>query len=100
MLLYDTINVFEGIYVYGDLTSHGYTTSCFKYFLDKNFRCHPKVQNSCHDSMMKAMSFKKVIILSVNSVSYREHFICMNKNEVGNRLQIANFIKKIWMIKS
>ena len=45
------------------------------------------VDFSYHNLMMKARSFNEVVIVSVNSKSYKIYFLGMRKNEAANRLK-------------
>ena len=45
------------------------------YFLDINFSFQPKVYDSCHNLMQKAISFNDIIISSVKENDYRIHFL-------------------------
>ena len=56
------------------------------YFLDKNFNYQPYLCNSCHDLMMKAVSFNDVAVVSVKINHYRIHFSFMSKNDAINLL--------------
>ena len=47
------------------------------HFLEINFKIQPKVCNSCHDLMQKAMSFNDVAIVSVKGNDYREFVFCI-----------------------
>ena len=45
----------------------GCIVSHYRYFLDNNFRFHPKVCSCCHDLMQKAMSLNFVAIVAVKA---------------------------------
>ena len=51
------------------------------YFVDKNFNYQPYLCNTCHDLMMKAVSFNDVAVVFVKENAYRIHFCFMSKND-------------------
>ena len=62
------------------------------YILDVNFRFNLKV--CIGDLMQKVMSFKNVIIVSIEINGYRIHFWYISKDEAINLLRNADLIRK------
>ena len=81
MLEYDRIDISEGIDIDKTNKSKECSICHYWYFLDKNFSYDPYLCNGCHDLMQKAMSFKKVAIVSIKRNNYRIHFWYMSKND-------------------
>ena len=64
------------------------------HFLEINFKIQPKVCNSCHDLMQKAMSFNDVAIVSVKGNDRRIHLWHMGQDEAINLLGNADLTEK------
>ena len=59
-----------------------------------NVKFQPEVCNSCHDLLQKAMSFNDAAIVSVKGNDYRNHFLCMSKDEAINVLHNTDLSEK------
>ena len=74
MLVYDRIDISEGI----DINKTSATEECdicrYWYFLDKKCNYEPYLCNECHDLIRKAMNFNDAAIVSIKGNDYRIHF--------------------------
>ena len=69
--------------------------SChYWYLLDKKFNYEPYLCNGSHDFMQKAMSFKRVAIVSIKGNDCRIHFWYMSKNDAIDLMTNSNIKDK------
>ena len=94
MLEYDRIDSSEGIDTNKTSASKKCSICHYWYFLDKNFNYDPYLCNGCHDLMQKAMSFKKVAIVSFKGNDYRIHFYYISKNDAITLMANSNLNDK------
>lgn len=70
--------------------SYKRTICHYNYFVKTNFSFQPSLCDSCHDLLLKAISFSGVAIVPVKGNSYRIHFWSANKDKAVSLLKKAD----------
>ena len=95
MLEYDRFDISEEIDVNKMSASKECDICHYWYFKDIGFKYKPYLCNSCHDLMLKAMSFNDVAIIYVKGSAYRNHCWYMSKDDAVSIMNNSNLIGKI-----
>ena len=94
MLVYERIDILEGI----DVNKTDLSKKCdichYWYFKNIGFKCEPYFCNCCHDLMQKAISFNKIPIVYIKGNAYRIHFWYMSKNDAIKIMNGSNLAYK------
>ena len=81
MLVYEKIDISDGI----DADMSDESKECmlrhYWYFLDKNFSCGPYLYDGCYNMMLKYNKLKNIAIVLVKESVYRICFLYMSKRE-------------------
>ena len=94
MLLYDIIDILEGIDVNKTTLSKEFNICHYWYFKNIGFSCEPYLCNGCHDLMQKVMSFSNISIAYVKGSAYRITFWYMSKDDVISIIIGSNLVDK------
>ena len=85
-LYYDRIDVSEGIDVNKTSASEEYNICHYWYFLDKEFRFQPYIDNGCHDVLIMSISLNDIAILNINGADYSCIINGISKSDAANLL--------------
>ena len=81
MLVYEKIDISDGI----DADMSDKSKECmlrhYWYFLDRNFSCGPYLCDGCYNMMLKYNKLKNIAIVLVKQSVYRICFLYMSKRE-------------------
>ena len=94
VLLFDRIDVSEGIDINRTNTSKECDIFHYCYFLDKGFKFQPDVCNGCHDVLVMSMKLSNITILNINGVDYQCIIKGIGKSEAINLLRNADLAEK------
>ena len=94
MLVYDRIDISEGIDVNKTSASKECDICHYGYFKDIGFMYDPYLCNGCHNLMQKAMSFNDVAIVYIKESAYRIHFWYISKDDAISIMNNSNLIDK------
>ena len=94
MLVYDRIDISEGIDVNKTSASKECDICHYEYFKDIGFMYEPYLCNGCHDLIQKAMSFNDVAIVYIKGSAYRIHFWYISKDDAISIMNNSNLIDK------
>ena len=94
MLLYNRIDILEGIDVNKTNKSKECMLCHYWYFLDKNFGYGPYFVDGFYNIMQKSIDFKNIAIVHVKKSAYRIHFQHMNKHKAKILMTNSNLIDK------
>ena len=92
MLYFDRTGVSKGIDVNKTSDSKKFDICHYLYFLDKGFKFHLDVCNSCHDVLMMSKNLSNIAILNINRADYC--CIFSRINESGAEYKIFIWLKK------
>ena len=90
MLVYERIDISDGIHVDKSDKSKECKLCHYWYFLDKNFSSGPCLCGGCYNMMQKCSELKNIAILSV----YRICFLYISKREVKKLMTNSNLLDK------
>ena len=90
MLVYERIDISDGIHVDKSDKSKECKLCHYWYFLDKNFSSGPCLCDGCYNMMQKCSELKNIAILSV----YRICFLYISKREVKKLMTNSNLLDK------
>ena len=93
MLVYDRIDISEGIDVNKTSASKECDICHYWYFKDIGFKYEPYLCNGCHDLMQKTI-FNDVAIIYVKGSAYRIHFWYMSKDDAISIMNNSNLVDK------
>ena len=94
MLVYDRIDVSEGIDVNKTNVSKECDICHCWCFKDIGFKYEPYLYNGCHGLMEKALTFNDVAIVFVERSDYRIHFWYMSNDDAINIIKNSNLNEK------
>ena len=94
MLVYDRIDVSEGIDVNKTNVSKECDICHCWCFKDIGFKYKPYLYNGCHGLMEKALTFNDVAIVFVERSDYRIHFWYMSNDDAINIIKNSNLNEK------
>ena len=94
MLVYDRIDVSEGIDVNKTNVSKECDICHCWCFKDIGFKYEPYLYNGCHGLMQKALTFNDVSIVFVERSDYRIHFWYMSNDDAINIIKNSNLNEK------
>ena len=81
MLVYEKIDISNGIDVDMSDKSKECTLYLYWYFLDKSFSYGPYLCDGCYNMMQRCNKLKNIAIVSIKESVYRICFLCMSKCE-------------------
>ena len=92
MLVYEKIDISDGINVDMSDKSKECMLCHYWYFLDKSFSYGPYLCDGCYNMMQKCSKLKNIAIVHIKESVYRICFLYMNKREAKKLL--TNLIDK------
>ena len=94
MLVYERIDISDGI----DVDKSDKSIECmlcpYWYFLDKNFSYGPFLWDGCYNMMQKCNKLKNNAIIHIKESVYRIYFLFMSKREAKKLMTNSNLIDK------
>ena len=94
MLVYEKIDISDGI----DVDMSDKSKECmfchYWYFLDKNFSYGPYLCDGCFDISQKSPGFKNIAIAHVRESAYRIYFLYMSKRRAKKIMNNSNLMDK------
>ena len=81
MLVYERIDISDGIDVNRSDKSKQFMLCDYWYFLDKSFSYGPYLCDGCYNMMQKCSKLKNIAIVRVKESAYRICFLYINKRE-------------------
>ena len=94
MLIYEKIDISDGIDVDMSDKSKECMLCHYWYFLDKNFSYGPYLCDGCYNIMQKSIDSKNIDIVYVKGNAYRIHFWYMSKREAKKLMTNSNLNDK------
>ena len=94
MLVYEKMDISDGIDVDMSNKSKECMLCHYWYFLNKNFSYGPYLCDGCYNIMQKSIKFKNIAIVHVKKSAYRIYFLYMSKREAKKLMTISNLIDK------
>ena len=94
LLVYEKINISDGIDVDMSDKSNGCMLCHYWYFLDKNFSYGPYLCDGCYNMMEKCNKLKNIAIVYVKESVYRICFLYMTIPEAKKLMTNSNLIGK------
>ena len=94
MLVYERIDISEGINVHMSNKSKKCLICYYWYFSNKNFSYGPYVFEPSKNLMQKSNDFKNIAIAHVKKSAYRIYFLYMSKREAKKLMNNSNLIDK------
>ena len=94
MLLFDRIDVSEGIDVSKTSESNEWDVCHYWYFLNKGVKFQPNISNGCHDLLMVSMNLRNIAILNIKSTDYCCIISGISKSESIHLMRKGDLTKK------
>ena len=94
MLVYERIDISDGIDDNNSYESKECTLCHYWYFLDKSFSYGPYLCDGCYNMMQKCNKLKNIAIVHVKESVYRIRFLFMSKREAKTIMTDSNLIDK------
>ena len=94
MLVYERINISDGIDVDKSDKSKECMLCHYWYFLDKNFSYGPLLCDGCYNIMQKCSKIKNIAIVPVKESAYRICFLYLSKCKAKSLMINSNLIDK------
>ena len=94
MLVYEKIDISDGIDVDMSDKSKECMLCHYWYFLDKNFSYGPYLCDGCYNMMQKCNKLKNIAIVHIKESVYRICFLFMSKREARKLMANSNVIDK------
>ena len=94
MLVYEKIDISDGIDVDMSDKSKVYMLCHYWYFLDKSFGYGPYLCEACYNMMQKCNKLKNIVIVHIKESVYRISFLYMSKREAKKLMNNSNLIDK------
>ena len=94
LLVYEKINISDGIDVDMSDKSNGCMLYHYWYFLDKNFSYGPYLCDGCYNMTQKCNKLKNIAIIRIKKSVYRICFLFMSKREAKKLMTNSNLIDK------
>ena len=94
MLVYEKIDISDGVDVDMSDKSKECMLSHYWYFLDKSFSYGPYLCDRCYNMMEKCNKLKNIAIVCVKKSVYRICFLYMSKREAKKLMTNSNLIDK------
>ena len=94
MLVYEKIDISDGIDVDMSDKSKECMLCHYWYFLDKNFSYGPYLCDGCYNMMQKCNKLKNIAIVHVKEIVYRICFLYMRKRDAKKLMTNSNLIDK------
>ena len=94
MLMYERIDISDGIDVNKSYKSKECTLCHYWYFLDKSFSYGPYLCDGCYNMPQKCNELKNIAIIRINKSVYRIYFLFMSKREARKLMTNSNVIDK------
>ena len=90
MLVYEKIDISDGIDVGMSDKSKECTLCHYWYFLDKSFSCGPYLCDGCYNMTQKCNKLKNIAIICIKKTVYRICFLFTNKREPKKLIANSN----------
>ena len=94
MLMYESIDISDGINVNESDKSKKCMLGHYWYFLDKNFNYGPYLCDGCYNMTQKCNELKNIAIIHIKKSVYRICFLFMSKREARKLMANSNVIDK------
>ena len=94
MLVYERIDISDGIGVNKSYKSKEYTICHYCYLLDKSFSYGPYLCDGCYNMTQKCNKLKNIAIICVKKSVYQICFLFMSKREAKKLMANSNVIDK------
>ena len=94
MLVYEKIDIFDGIDINKSDESKEFMLCHYWYFLDKSFSYRPYLCDGCYNMMQKCSKLKNIALIRIKKSVYRICFLFMSKGEVTKLMTNFNLIDK------
>ena len=94
MLVYEKIDISDGIDVDMSDKSKECMLCCYWYFLDKSFSYEPYLCDGSNNLMQKSNKLKNIAIVHIKENLYRICFLYMSKREAKKLMTNSNLIDK------
>ena len=94
MLVYERIDISDGINANKSYESKERTLCHYWYFLDKSFSYGPYLCNGCYNMTQKCNELKNIAITRIKKSVYRICFLFMSKREAKKLMANSNVINK------
>ena len=99
LLVYERINISDGIDVNKSDESKEYMLCPYWYFLCKSFSYGPYLCDGCYNMMQKCNKLKNIDIIHINESVYRICFLFMSKREAKKLMTNSNYSKQARNLK-
>ena len=99
MLVYERIDISDGIDVNKSYKSKECMLCHYWYFLDKSFSYGPYLCDGCYNMMQKCNKLKNIAITPIKESVYRLCFLFMSKREAKKSMTNSNLIDKKGFIR-
>ena len=94
MLVYERVDISDGINVNESDKSKKCMLCHYQYFLDKNFSYGPYLCNGCYNMTQKFNELKNIVIIHIKKSLYRICFLFMSKREAEKLMVNSNLTDK------
>ena len=94
MLLYERIDISDGMDVNKSYESKECTLCHYWYFLDKSFSYGPYLCDGCYNMTQKCNELKNIAIIRIKKTVCRICFLFMSKREAKKSMAISNVTDK------
>ena len=94
MLVYERIDISDGIDVNKSYESKECTLCHYWYFLDKSFSYEPYLCDGCYNMTQKCNKLENIAIIRIKETVYRICFLFMSKCEARKLMANSNIIDK------
>ena len=91
MLVYERIDISDGIDVNKSYESKEWTLCYYWYFLDRNFSYGSYLCNGCYNMTQKCNELKNIAIIHIKKTVYRICFLFMSKHQAKNVIDKEGF---------
>ena len=94
MLVYERIDISDGVDVNESYESKECTLCHYWYFLDKSFSYGPYLCDGCYNMTQKCNELKNIAIIRIKKSIYRIYFLFMSKREAKKLMANSIVIDK------
>ena len=94
MVVYERIDISDGIDVKKSYESKDCTLCHYRYFLDKSFSYGPYLCDRCYNMTQKCNKLKNIAAIRIKKSVYRICFLLMSKCEAKKLMANSNVIDK------
>ena len=94
MLVYERIDISDGVDVNKSYKSKEGTLCHYWHFLDKSFSYGPYLCEGCYNMTQKCNELKNIAIIRIKKTVYRIFFLFMSKREAKKLMDISYVIDK------